>query len=186
MREIMQEIKDFILHKLPLGVISFDAEMTVVFKNRAAEKFFLMHKLPHEVLDVSKRIFKAMADKQMELLFPGEVLIHSRLDGSESNWIFRLEASETPGPVVCVYIIEQSVSSRLHLNNIRRQYGLTRRETDVLRRVINGLNNRDIAIELEIGEQTVKDHLSNIYMKMDIKNRFAIVRFLLESPEHYL
>lgn len=182
----MQEMMNAILDKIPIGVISFDRQMTVIFRNRAAEKFLRRQKLPPEIMGVTKRIFEAMDSQQMALLFPGEVLILKRLEGSGSNWTFRLEALETPGPAVCVFIIEEAASAKLNLNNIRMQYSLTRRETDVLRRVINGLKNRDIAYDLEIGEQTVKDHLSNIYLKMRIKNRFAIVRFLLESPELYL
>jgi len=182
----MQEMKNFILDKIPVGVVSFDRQLTVVFKNWAAEKFLRRHKLPPEVLSVAGRMFEAMANRQMDFFFPGEVLILKRFDGSGSNWTFRLDASENPGPAVCVFIIEETVSAKLDVNHIRRQYGLTRRESDVLRRVINGLKNRDIANDLEIGEQTVKDHLSNIYLKMGIKNRFAIVRFLLDSPELYV
>ncbi|MBI5103019.1 MAG: helix-turn-helix transcriptional regulator [Nitrospirae bacterium] len=182
----MQEIKEFILDKMPIGVIAFDNKMKAFFKNRFAEKFLLKHNLPDEVISVAGRIFDAIAVKEMDLHFPGEVLLFKKLEGSGSKWTFRLETTETPGPVVCVFIIEEAVSARLDHNNIRRQFGLTRRETDVLRRVINGLSNRDIADELVIGEQTVKDHLSNIYMKTGMKNRFALVRFLLDSPELYL
>ncbi|MHB8882879.1 MAG: helix-turn-helix transcriptional regulator [Thermodesulfovibrionales bacterium] len=182
----MQEIKNVILEKIPVGVISFDRRMTVVFRNRAAEKFLRRQKLPPEVMSVAGRIFEAMDSRQMAALFPGEVLILKRLEGSGSNWTFKLEALESPWPAVCVFIMEEAASAKLDLNNIRTQFGLTRRETDVLRRVINGLTNRDIACDLEIAEQTVKDHLSNIYEKMGIKNRFAIVRFLMESPELYL
>jgi len=179
----MGEIKDFILDKMPVGVVWFDRDLKVVFRNRAAERFLLRHRLPPEVEAVSGRIIKAMDQGKADLLFLGEVLILKRLEGSGSNWTFRLEASEISGPSVCVFIIEETLSAKLDLNNVRTQYGLTRRETDVLRRVINGLKNRDIADDLEIGVQTVKDHLSRIYQKMGIKNRFAIVRFLMDSPE---
>ncbi|TAN43283.1 MAG: LuxR family transcriptional regulator [Nitrospirae bacterium] len=182
----MQEIKNVILEKIPVGVIFFDRRMTVVFRNKAAEKFLLRQQLPPEVMSVAGRIFEAMDNRQMAQLFPGEVLILKRLEGSGSNWTFKLEALDAPWQAVCVFIIEEAASAKLDLNGIRMQFRLTRRETDVLRRVINGLTNRDIACDLEIGEQTVKDHLSNIYQKMGIKNRFAIVRFLMESPELYL
>jgi DNA-binding NarL/FixJ family response regulator len=45
--------------------------------------------------------------------------------------------------------------------------------------VINGLKNGDIAHILEISEQTVKDHLSNIYIKLGTDNRVTLVSFLL-------
>jgi DNA-binding NarL/FixJ family response regulator len=49
--------------------------------------------------------------------------------------------------------------------------------------VLNGFKNTDIAEDLDITEQTVKDHLSNIYMKLGVENRFALAQFLLSFPE---
>jgi DNA-binding NarL/FixJ family response regulator len=48
---------------------------------------------------------------------------------------------------------------------------LTERETDVLRLVAQGLANKEIARELEIGEKTVKTHVSNILSKLDVVSR---------------
>jgi DNA-binding NarL/FixJ family response regulator len=67
------------------------------------------------------------------------------------------------------------------MNGIRQQFTLTRRETDILRRVIDGSKNTEIAVELEIAEQTVKDHLSNIYLKTATENRMALMRTLVYS-----
>jgi DNA-binding NarL/FixJ family response regulator len=89
---------------------------------------------------------------------------------------------EGPEPLVVVFIIRDSISSRLDLNKLRPQFKLTRRETDVLRRVIDGLKNSEISDDLSISEQTVKDHLSNIYMKIDVKNRFDLMRMLIDLP----
>ena len=80
-----------------------------------------------------------------------------------------------------LFIIEDKISNKLNLNEIRQQYRLTRRETDILRRVLDGLKNIEISRDLEIVEQTVKDHLSNIYMKIGAENRFDLIRSLLSS-----
>ena len=70
------------------------------------------------------------------------------------------------------------------MNGIRQEYKLTRRETDILRRVIDGSKNTEISVELEIAEQTVKDHLSNIYLKTGTENRMALMRTLVYSPNN--
>jgi DNA-binding NarL/FixJ family response regulator len=69
------------------------------------------------------------------------------------------------------------------VNEIRQQYRLTRREADIIRRLLDGLKNVEISKEFEIMEQTVKDHLSNIYQKMGVENRFDLIRSLV-SPSH--
>lgn len=51
------------------------------------------------------------------------------------------------------------------------QDGLTGRELEVLRHVACGLSNKETAIALAIGEDTVKGHLRNIMDKLGANNR---------------
>ena len=51
------------------------------------------------------------------------------------------------------------------------QDGLTNRELDVLRHVAHGLSNKETAVALAIGEDTVKGHLRNIMDKLGANNR---------------
>jgi two-component system, NarL family, response regulator LiaR len=56
---------------------------------------------------------------------------------------------------------------------------LTARETEVLRRLAQGLSNKEIAETLAISEETVKTHVSNVLAKLDAENRAqAIVQGL--------
>ncbi|HBX23165.1 MAG TPA: DNA-binding response regulator [Desulfotomaculum sp.] len=52
-----------------------------------------------------------------------------------------------------------------------RPLGLTDREVEVLRLVANGDSNRIIANKLFISEKTVKNHLTNIFQKLDVTDR---------------
>ena len=76
--------------------------------------------------------------------------------------------------------ITRAMASRLfkHIGQpyeSRTQVGLTDRETDVLRRVADGKSNREIAIELSVSENTVKFHLKNITIKLNVSNRTEAV-----------
>jgi DNA-binding NarL/FixJ family response regulator len=48
---------------------------------------------------------------------------------------------------------------------------LTERETDVLRLLAQGLANKEIALQLNIGEKTVKTHVSNVLLKLNVRSR---------------
>src|SRR5690554_852366 len=51
------------------------------------------------------------------------------------------------------------------------QDGLTNREVQVLQHVASGLSNKETAVALAIGEETVKGHLRNIMDKLGAHNR---------------
>ncbi|AOY76652.1 response regulator [Clostridium formicaceticum] len=48
---------------------------------------------------------------------------------------------------------------------------LTKREYEVLTLIADGLNNKEIACNLFISEKTVKNHVSNIFKKIDVNDR---------------
>jgi DNA-binding NarL/FixJ family response regulator len=55
--------------------------------------------------------------------------------------------------------------------------GLTEREISMLRAIARGLSNAAISKEFWVTEQTVKFHLTNIYRKLDVKNRTEASRY---------
>ena len=58
---------------------------------------------------------------------------------------------------------------------------LSDRETEVLRLIANGKDNADIAQELHISPKTVKNHISNILMKLQIENRIQAAVYAVRS-----
>jgi two-component system NarL family response regulator len=58
---------------------------------------------------------------------------------------------------------------------------LTEREMEVLRLVAQGLNNRDIARDLFISENTVKNHIRNILEKLHLHSRMEAVVYAVRE-----
>jgi DNA-binding NarL/FixJ family response regulator len=58
---------------------------------------------------------------------------------------------------------------------------LTERELEVLKLVARGLNNRDIARELYISENTVKNHIRNILEKLQLHSRMEAVVYAVRE-----
>lgn len=58
---------------------------------------------------------------------------------------------------------------------------LTGREKEVLIEVANGMFNKEIATSLHISERTVKNHISNIFKKLDVSDRTQAAVFAIKN-----
>jgi DNA-binding NarL/FixJ family response regulator len=62
-----------------------------------------------------------------------------------------------------------------------RHHKLTRRETEVLKLITLGSLNKEIADELCISEKTVKNHVSNIFKKIEVSDRTQAAVYAIKN-----
>ncbi|MEA4866091.1 MAG: LuxR C-terminal-related transcriptional regulator, partial [Sphaerochaeta sp.] len=53
---------------------------------------------------------------------------------------------------------------------------LTSREKEIFGLIATGFDNQQIADHLQLAEQTVRNNISTIYSKLEVKDRFEIIR----------
>ena len=63
------------------------------------------------------------------------------------------------------------VNNKDRLQNLTQLYGLSEREVEVLKLLAQGLRNIDISERLFLSGGTVKNYISNIYAKLEVKGR---------------
>lgn len=75
------------------------------------------------------------------------------------------------------------LNSRLVNRDINKEKlnSLTKRELEVLIEVASGMFNKEIAINLNISERTVKNHLSNIFKKIEVSDRTQAAVFAIKN-----
>jgi DNA-binding CsgD family transcriptional regulator len=69
------------------------------------------------------------------------------------------------------------------LGFITRKYDISSREQDIVRLIIDGRSNNAIKDELCISYHTVKNHLSNIYRKLNVNSRHELVHLFVTEKE---
>ena len=79
-------------------------------------------------------------------------------------------------PTIAPALLEL-VRDAARVNRERASNGsvLTPRELEVLELIVAGKSNREISEALFIEEKTVKNHVSNIYAKLHLKNRYEAI-----------
>jgi FixJ family two-component response regulator len=71
---------------------------------------------------------------------------------------------------------------RDHLRNLQNRFGeLSKRELDVLERVVQGWMNKQIAADLDIIERTVKLHRTNLTRKLGVQSVAELTRLVDEA-----
>jgi DNA-binding NarL/FixJ family response regulator len=67
---------------------------------------------------------------------------------------------------------------------VQNRYNLTPREYEIAELICQGMRNGSIAKKLRIKPGTVKTHIRNIYRKVQVKSRIAmLLRFVIEAQE---
>ena len=76
-----------------------------------------------------------------------------------------------------------SLNSRLVNRDIDKEKiaALTKREMEILTQIAGGMFNKDIAMNLNISERTVKNHISNIFKKIDVSDRTQAAVFAIRN-----
>ena len=58
---------------------------------------------------------------------------------------------------------------------------LTQREREIVRLIVEGASNKEVAANLNISERTVKGHLSNVFQKLGVADRLKLMLYVREG-----
>jgi DNA-binding CsgD family transcriptional regulator len=103
-----------------------------------------------------------------------------RLRAADGSWmIIRVAPLATGAQTMAGYAVTLEAAPAAELAPLlMRAWGLTRREREVARLVIDGLSSEDIAAALFISVHTVRDHLKTIFGKVGVGRRQDLVAAL--------
>jgi DNA-binding NarL/FixJ family response regulator len=94
---------------------------------------------------------------------------------SEEDIIRSIERSVDGGMPVDPLIMKNLIQSFTGQINAVNTYDLSRRELEIIKLIMKGLVSNEVAKNLNISYYTVETHLRNIFQKLSVSNRIAMV-----------
>lgn len=108
------------------------------------------------------------------------------LKEAEPDELLRAVEAAYRGEVILCPIIAKKLLEHFGREPESRQPGLryedlTQRELQVLQRAADGLSNKEIAARLVLSEKTVKNHIANIFSKLQVNDRTQAILYALRK-----
>lgn len=140
-------------------------------------------------LDAGKTIIEKHPDAKILLLttFSDDEYIIKAINMGAKGYILK-QAFETIAPAITAVYNGQTVFGDEIMNKIPtliqkqdsvdfEEYGLNSKEYEIIRLVADGLNNKEIAASVFLGEGTVRNYISTILEKLELRDRTQLACF---------
>jgi len=132
--------------------------------------------LPLIVASVAHRARQALAERTQEVA-------QARVPRRAGGWLILDASLMGDDPKGRVGVIVHPASAPQISGLIAEAYGLSKREREVTRLVLNGLSTREISERLAVSPYTVQDHLKAVFDKVGVRSRRELVAQLF--LQHY-
>jgi DNA-binding CsgD family transcriptional regulator len=127
-------------------------------------------RLPHAVLAVAGRALRSAQGRDA----PGDVAL-ARVLSRSGTWVVLHGATLASGGTQRVAVIVEPAHPAHIAPLLMSAYGLSEREQDVTRLVLQGESTADIAAKLVVSAHTVQQHLKSIFEKTGVRSRRDLV-----------
>ncbi|MFC1820134.1 LuxR C-terminal-related transcriptional regulator [Thermodesulfobacteriota bacterium] len=174
------------------GIIILDDNMKLIFINQKGKEFCRNvignPTIPPVLLEGFHSIMRDLKQRVSDyLVLPRySVLNYNSKKLSVYTQIIDKDISLESTRSFMITIEELNRSTGIDKKRLKAHFRLTEREIDIVMHVFEGLKNSEIAQDLYVSEVTVKKHIQNIFEKVDVKNRTALINRVLNQDSHSL
>ena len=120
--------------------------------------------------------------------FQEDSLVQGALQAGASGYLMKnVTARELAGAIQSVFagkmtLAPEATQALIHAATQPKEVeNLTERELEVLKLMVEGLNNAEIAERLVVSLSTVKYHISNVLSKLNVENRVSAVTLAIQK-----
>ena len=173
----MNDIEQIITRRSAPGILIFNENSEVLFSNAESSDLLCARpSLDEEARTLCDRL------KASSAIGPGKQLTAFCGGGPPPDCAIRAFMLGGPDDKTerhIVVLLEKVADRRnVDIESAKAKFSLSKRETEVLVLVHQGLSNKALSNRLFISEQTVKDHIRHIMRKTGVNSRVALIAAL--------
>ena len=184
-----QERLRILVETSPAAIVTIDERGLVELANRAATELIAPRDgrlIGHPIAAFLPELHHALRREEGPQ-FRASMQCRGHRDNGESFvadvWFSTYSDSSRPKLAAIIGEImedSQSGNGTGYSDDLQRA-ALTDREADVLRFLVQGLSNKEIAVRMDVSESTVKNTLQHLFAKSGVRTRSQLVRVALET-----
>ncbi len=164
------------------GILIFDTNDRLLYSNHEASEIIPdLEKIPQEICDLCNRVKRRI--ERPAIIRKDD--FHYAVLKSDAGILYAMRAiligkqGTVKKPTHVMVLLEGIIEKHnIDFEKAQKKFELTKRETEVLGLVCEGLSNKEISEKLFISEYTVKDHIKNVMRKMGVASRNEIMASL--------
>ncbi len=142
-------------------------------------------------IDIAARMLKYDSNAKIILLttFKDEEYINKAIKIGVKGYILKDNIDSLIQSIQTVMagnmVLDSEIIKDIRLSNPERKSGedfdITERELDIIKLLAEGMNNKEISQTLYLSEGTVRNYISNLLDKLDLRDRSQIVVFYYKN-----
>ena len=169
------------------GVLIVDADYNLLYANSQALEIIFGHTglrtrdernrpVPDEVTTLCEGLKSDPVVSSFHCNVHGCEILDARTGGLCSIRVFFIGNPAASKELQHIMVLIESIIEKHEMDfvKVKREYGLSKREVEVLQCVCRGLTNKEIAQTNFISEYTVKNHVRKIMRRMGVNSRSEI------------
>ena len=190
-------ISDIITKRAIPGFLIFDVDFDLLYANKEALEIIFGHAhwhpryrgdgrsgIPEEIVTLCEQL---KASQRCAGSPQGGIVSCEMIDATTgctcSMRAFHIANAADDGKPQHIMVLMERIVEKHEVDfaKAKEKYQLSKREVEVLQCVCRGLNNKEIAEEKFISEDTVKDHIKKIMRNMAVNSRSEIIAALVNG-----
>ena len=170
------------------GIVLIDAALNLIASNREAVQILTYPETPDRIPQLDSWVADRIRSRLLDRGLPGQVNFLSRFKSAKRTYLcrsFPLTASGNASPGVSgpslLLLFERNTGNGVTLGEISERFGLTPREQETVKLLLQGLTSKEIAERMKISPNTVKAFIRLVMVKMNVSTRSGIIGKIAES-----